>query len=70
MEKLTETQLGIIKVMIRNQFEILDLNGINYVLNEGKVKDLIDLAKYYGFYELAVELTSDYLTLKQQPCTK
>ena len=64
MEKLTETQLAIIKVMLRNQFEKLDLNGINYVLNEGKVKDLIDIAKYYGFYELATEIASDYLTLK------
>jgi hypothetical protein len=63
MEKLTETQLGIIKVMIRNQFEMLDLNGINYVLNEGKVKDLIDIAKYYGFNELATEIASDYLSL-------
>jgi hypothetical protein len=60
MEKLSETQLGIIKVMIRNQFEMLDLNGINVVLNEGKVKDLIDIAKYYGFNELAVEIASDY----------
>jgi hypothetical protein len=64
MEKLTETQLGIIKVMLRNQFEMLDLNGINYVLNEGKVKDLIDLAKYYGFNELASEIVSDFVTLK------
>jgi hypothetical protein len=67
MEKLTETKLDIYKEMIRNQFEKLDLNGINYVLNEGKVKDLIDTAKYYGFYELATEMASDYLTLKKQP---
>jgi hypothetical protein len=60
MEKLTETQLGIIKVMLRNQFEMLDLNGINHVLNEGKVKDLISIAKYYGFNELAVDIASDY----------
>ena len=63
MKQLTETQLGIIKVMIRNQFEILDLNGINHVLNEDKVKDLIDIAKYYGFYELATEIAGDYLNL-------
>jgi len=64
MEKLTEKQLGIIKVMLRNQFEMLDLNGINYVLNGGKVKDLIDLAKYYGFNDLAVDMASDYAHLK------
>jgi hypothetical protein len=64
MEHLTETKLDLYKEMIRNQFEKLDLNGINYVLNEDKVKDLISIAKYYGFNELAVEIASDYLTLK------
>jgi hypothetical protein len=64
MEKLTEKQLGIIKTMLRNQFEMLDLNGINYLINEGKVKDLIDLAKYYGFTDLAVDMASDYAHLK------
>jgi hypothetical protein len=70
MEKLTETQLGILKVMIRNQFEMLDLNNINYVLNEDNVRNLIDIARYHGLHELAVEIVNDYLTLKQQPCTK
>ena len=30
---------------------------------EGKVKDLIDIAKYYGFNVLATEIASDYLSL-------
>jgi hypothetical protein len=64
MEKLTETQLVIIKVMLRNQFEMLDLNGINVVLNEGNVINLIDIAKHYGFNELAADMASDYLSLK------
>lgn len=61
MKELTDAQMQIMKAMIRNQFEMLDLTGVNAVLNEDKIKDLIDLAKHYGFYDLVAEMASDYV---------
>lgn len=62
--QLTQTQLDIIKSMVRNRFDATDLSGINYVLNEDYVKDLIAIAKHYGFNDLAVEMANDFTNAK------